>query len=172
MAELWKKSYLNCMSMYAISSPMGRRVFHSLKTPKLEIRKVQSIVRRYESFCSTRMRFRDKQVVGLNKWSARRIERLTTGLELSQRNRCFSCHQYSFTRRQRLEKLLRAKTGIDWKSRLLAMNCCTKTEVMINKIKFCPICGQNIEFKHSCDNSASDCISRSASSDGMLSLTP
>ncbi|CAG2175834.1 unnamed protein product [Oppiella nova] len=150
----WKNQYINSLTIYPFSSPMGQRVAHSLKSECFDNLKVESMVRKYEIYCSLKIRHREKAENKLNKWKPRNIERLTTGLELSQRSHAMGFHQYSFTRRQRLEKLKRTETGIDWKSRITAFTCNPNVQVMVPKLYWCPICSKTIEVDHSCDMSA------------------
>ena len=151
--ELFRRRYLNTVSAYDLSSPMGRRVSSSLMANKLESERIESMVSSYDAFCGTHLKLKSNKKNIFNKWTPKRVERLTTGLELSQKNQSVDCHQYSFTKRQRLEKSLRKSTGIDWKSRLIAFNC--NLNPLLERLDVCPICGQDIEVEHSCDIVAS-----------------
>jgi hypothetical protein len=59
---------------------------------------------------------------GFNGWLSRNIERKTQFWELSAKlsRKHFN---YGFTRRQSLEKGLRRKTGLNWRSRLVSLDC-------------------------------------------------
>ncbi|CAG2100498.1 unnamed protein product [Medioppia subpectinata] len=153
----WRRQYLKCHTVYPFSSPMGHRVMASLRNQNLEVQRVESLVRKYETYCSLKIRFRNKPDNKLNKWRAHNVERLTIGQELSQRQHTLDVHQYSFTRRQRLDKWQRLTTGIDWKSRIVALSCHRSVEVLVPKLMRCPFCRHQIDIDHSCDINAAIC---------------
>ena len=148
----FKEQYLKCLSSFDMSSPMGRRMLVAFKTQELDPSKVQTMIRKYDEHSTTKIRFKTKEPNELCKWKTHRIERFCTSLELSQKDRDINNFQYSFTRRQRLDRWQRMITGIEWKSRLLAMHCNAK--VLVRRCYDCPICQTTIQTDHSCDINA------------------
>ncbi|XP_054162448.1 uncharacterized protein LOC128960401 [Oppia nitens] len=85
----------------------------------------------------------------LNRWKSSNIYEKTIVEELEQQyNRKY--FYYSFTRRQRLERQLRLKTGIDWLSRLYLQQC-LPLDVSIIRVTICDNCGERVADRwHSC----------------------
>ena len=89
---------------------------------------------------------------GYNRWSASSIERNCHRSELSvrmsdqsanakRRTKVLYSHWMAFNRRQRLEKMMRIRTGLKWKQRLQVRHC-TKLSVKVEPIQLieCTIC--------------------------------
>lgn len=148
----FKDLYLKYLSSFDLSSPMGRRMLVAFKTQDLESSRVETIVKRYDEHCSTKIRPKTKEPNELCKWKTKRIERLFTEVELSQKDRDVNCFQYSFTRRQRLDRWQRMLTGIEWKSRLVALNC--NARVLVNRLTVCPLCSTSVSTDQFCDTCA------------------
>ncbi|XP_054166462.1 uncharacterized protein LOC128963940 [Oppia nitens] len=153
----WRSQYLRCLSIFPLSSPMGSRVCLAFKCQTPGKTKLEAYVKKYEASCTTRYRHR----IGLidnkyNRWKSDDLEKRCTIMELTHKNQVIGSHQYSFTKRQRLDRLRRFDTGIDWKSRLLNLHCNPFVRLSITRCYLCPLCRQPIGDDHSCDNQ-SDC---------------
>ena len=109
---------------FDLSSIMGRRVRLSLENSNLSAVDVfKYIENRIENHC------KHKDIVSVsapqNTKLSTRITRSTTGFAgidrmWGPRN---ESHQYSFNRRQRLNRYHRIDTGLNWKSRLVKKHC-------------------------------------------------
>ena len=144
-------SYANA---FEISSLMGRRVRLSLDDHSPNPQQVCVLNYQIEKYCN------QMDIVSVsapqNAKLSTRITRSTTsfaGLDRmwGQRN---DSHQYSFTRRQRLNRYLKLETGLDWKSRLVKKHCRT-IDVEVAKyeqqwLAFCLVCAFN--YKDKCQN--------------------
>ncbi len=149
----WKKADIKCMATFPLVSAMGQRVYRSLcdRSQALDQNRIEAITKRNETFCSTKIRIRiSKKIPKWNKWKTNNIERIAFRTDFSK-NGGIGCHQYSFNRRQRLEKLRRFETRLNWKSRLLALNCDQNLSIGLKRITHCPICYLRLEDNHSCD---------------------
>ena len=122
--EELKQELENYCNAFEISSLMGRRVRLSLVKPTLNVVQIfEDMWKRIESHCN-QMDILSVSAPQNTKLSTR-ITRSTTGFAgidrmWGPRN---EAHQYSFTRRQRLERYYRIDTGLNWKSRLVKKHC-------------------------------------------------
>jgi hypothetical protein len=149
----WKGPDIKCMTTFPLVSAMGQRVYRSLcnRSQALDQSRIEAITRRNETFCSTKVRIRiSKKIPKWNKWKTKNIETIAFRTDFSK-NGGIGCHQYSFNRRQRLEKLRRFETRLNWRSRLLALNCDKNLSIDLKRITHCPICCLKLEDNHSCD---------------------
>jgi hypothetical protein len=105
------------------TSLMGQRVRNSAPNSELAANDIYQKNCRIEQFCKTKDVI--SSYIPLTSKSSTRITRSNTGFAGIDRmwGPRSESHEYCFTRKQRLEKYKRLETGLNWKSRIIAMQC-------------------------------------------------
>lgn len=140
--------YINA---FELTSLMGQRVRDSTDVKILSAQDIFYMNNRNEEYCC----HRDICSVNVSQStkSSTRITRSNTGFAGIDRmwGPRSESHEYCFNRKQRLEKYLRLETGLNWKSRIIAMQC-KPVDVEITKVTRCPCCLELVEpeWGHSC----------------------
>ncbi|CAG2100668.1 unnamed protein product [Medioppia subpectinata] len=154
---------------FEISSLMGRRVRLSSDNSSLNPLQIFNLNIRNENYCNQLKTIRDliAATVPQNAKLSTRITRSNTGfagIDKMWGPRSES-HEYSFTRKQRLERYQRLETGLNWKSRLVKKHC-KSIDVEVDKITRCPCCLELVEpeWGHSCRDSDEESIAGDISS--------
>ena len=147
------------VSKFEMSSQISDRLVRTLELQSLDPNHAMNASVKQISLPSYEIR--PKNYIKYNDWNSSNIERRSLKSELSFGLKGNE-HKYVFTRRQRLDKIQRMESGINWKSRILLMNC-RNVSINLDKIENCPICSEKLESTHSCRKSKS-----SKQSEGQL----
>jgi hypothetical protein len=150
-----KMKSLKGVSRLPFSTSLGLRVCRTLPQNCLSSTHIPNTIQKSESFCRTDKSYKSWSTSKYNNWNCSSIERKTFRTNLTKSSS--DSFYYSFNRRQRLEKMKRIETGLNWKSRLRSLHC-KQVFVKLFDYQNCSICGNHLNVGHNCDESANNSL--------------
>lgn len=146
-----KMKSLKGVSRLPFSTSLGLRVYRTLPQNCLS----STYIQKSEPFCRTDKSYKSWSISKYNIWNCSSIERKTFRTNFTKGSN--DSFYYSFNRRQRLEKMKRMETGLNWRSRLRSLHC-KQIFVKLFDCQKCCICGNHLNVGHSCDESANNSL--------------
>jgi hypothetical protein len=150
-----KMKSLKGVSRLPFSTSLGLRVCRTLPQNCLSSTHIPNTIQKSEPFCRTNQSYKSWSISKYNNWNCSSIERKTFRTNFTKGSD--DSFYYSFNRRQRLEKMKRIETGLNWRSRLRSLHC-KQLFVKLFNCQNCCICGNHLNVGHNCDESANNSL--------------